>query len=223
MISNFDRAHTFVSSGLVELPFGRDRRFGSRLVARDGRVPRRLAGRLHLQGAERRAARVRQLPVRRGDGRRRHHGRQSQRGSVVQRQRVQSRHGAAARLERAHAAEPVRGSARTRATRCSICRCSRTSASAAPASSSSGSSRTTRLNRANLQNPNTTVTSTALGTSRRRTVCRGSCKLPPSSRSDSGFGARGSGLANLAIRDPEPRALSELPPDGPVRRGRTAV
>jgi len=29
VISNFDRAHTFVSSGLVELPFGRNRRFGS--------------------------------------------------------------------------------------------------------------------------------------------------------------------------------------------------
>jgi hypothetical protein len=28
VISNFDREHTFVSSGLVELPFGRDRRFG---------------------------------------------------------------------------------------------------------------------------------------------------------------------------------------------------
>ena len=29
VISNFDRKHTFVSSGLVELPFGRNRRFGS--------------------------------------------------------------------------------------------------------------------------------------------------------------------------------------------------
>jgi hypothetical protein len=29
VVSNFDRKHTFVSSGLVELPFGRDRRFGS--------------------------------------------------------------------------------------------------------------------------------------------------------------------------------------------------
>jgi hypothetical protein len=29
VISNFDRAHTFVSSGLVELPFGRNRRFGA--------------------------------------------------------------------------------------------------------------------------------------------------------------------------------------------------
>jgi len=28
VISNFDRKHTFVSSGLVELPFGRNRRFG---------------------------------------------------------------------------------------------------------------------------------------------------------------------------------------------------
>jgi hypothetical protein len=28
VISNFDREHTFVSSGLVEIPFGRDRRFG---------------------------------------------------------------------------------------------------------------------------------------------------------------------------------------------------
>jgi hypothetical protein len=28
VIGNFDREHTFVSSGLVELPFGRDRRFG---------------------------------------------------------------------------------------------------------------------------------------------------------------------------------------------------
>ena len=40
----------------------------------------------------------------------------------------------------------------------------RTSASAAAGRCSSGSSRTTLLNRANLQNPNTTVTSTALGT-----------------------------------------------------------
>ena len=29
VISNFDRAHTFVASGLVELPFGRQRRFGA--------------------------------------------------------------------------------------------------------------------------------------------------------------------------------------------------
>jgi hypothetical protein len=28
VISNFDREHTFVSSGLVELPFGRNRRYG---------------------------------------------------------------------------------------------------------------------------------------------------------------------------------------------------
>ena len=145
VISNFDREHTFVSSGLVELPFGRDRRFGRNWSGRDEHASRRLAGRLHLQSAERRAARVRQLPVRRWHGRRRHHGRQPGRGSVVQRQRVQSRHrrsSSSRTCARNQAGSPRFAGPGTPVLDLSVC--SRTSASAAPASSSSGSRRTTR-------------------------------------------------------------------------------
>ena len=49
------------------------------------RAARRMAGRLHLQGAERCAARVRQLPVRRREGRRRHPAGRPDGGSLVQR------------------------------------------------------------------------------------------------------------------------------------------
>ena len=123
VISQFDREHTFVSSGLVELPFGRDRRFGRDWSGVTNLAARRLAGRLHLQGAERRADRLRQLPVRRGHGRRRHHGRQSRRSISGSTSTRSTACRPAARLERAHAAEPLRRSARSRATPCSICRC----------------------------------------------------------------------------------------------------
>ena len=72
VIGPFDRTHVFVTSGIVELPFGRDAALGTRLERRHRRLARRLAGLVPVQGAERRAARLRQLPVRAGrDDRRR--------------------------------------------------------------------------------------------------------------------------------------------------------
>ena len=117
VISNFDRAHTFVSSGLVELPFGRNRRFGrgwsgvtdtllggwqvGYIFKAQSGAPLGFGNFLFADGM--------------GVGR--HLGRQAHSGSVVQRQRVQPRHQPAARLERSHPTKPVCGSAGTRVRR----------------------------------------------------------------------------------------------------------
>ncbi len=66
VIGPFDRTHVLVTSGIVELPFGRTRHWGSGWNGVVGRHPRRVAGLVPVQGAERRPARFRQLPVRRG-------------------------------------------------------------------------------------------------------------------------------------------------------------
>ena len=144
VISNFDRAHTFVSSGLVELPFGRNRRFGRSwsgvtdtllggwqvgyiFKAQSG-APLGFGNFLFADGMG-----VDDILADNPD-----------RGSVVQRQRLQPRHRPAARLERADATEPVRGSARTRVRRARSLAAQERQARRLQRSCSSGSSRTTR-------------------------------------------------------------------------------
>ncbi len=64
VIGPFDRTHVFVASGIVEMPFGRGRHWGNDWSGVRRGVSRRMAGLRPVQGAERRAARIRQLPLR---------------------------------------------------------------------------------------------------------------------------------------------------------------
>ena len=164
VISQWDREHTFVSSGLVELPFGRNRRYGrgwggvtnallggwqvSYIFKAQSGAPLGFGNFLFAEGMG-----VDDITPVESD-------RSISWFNVNAFNRVT---GTAAGVERAHSAEPVRRSARTGYAVLDL---------GLLKNFSLGGSRQPQfrveaynaLNRANLQNPNTATTSTALGT-----------------------------------------------------------